>query len=234
MEEGEGGGKREGNEGRTFPHPPTSALKGAWPFVPGPAQPGAARHPASSPSESASGAREEGEKEEGMEPVSWMWGLGLAVVVANGASLLVIVVLSVAALVLTQRVVAVGLEQVAEAMPKVETLVEMSGVDPAVLIAVCEEAGLTAEALAGFYKEEMGDRKGVVQRRFGAQSPLTKRFLAWPGSQFMARGYPVEPLLAPFLTDATLDPALLAPTPNPSNIPYLPKATGPEHKIVKK
>lgn len=155
------------------------------------------------PKEEKEGAQEQQQRKmtEGSGSFSSLKTVAVAALVTNGLSLVLVLGLVVLVLVLLRKVVAANLDQIAENLPKVVSLIEASELDIAVLIAVCEEKGTSAEELAGFYKEE-SDRKAVVERRFGAKSRLVKRFLAWPNSQFIAKGYPAEEFLVEYLNKA--------------------------------
>ena len=130
---------------------------------------------------------------------------GYAAVGTNVVTLLVVACLAMWVLWLLRRVVANNLDQIAESLPKVISLIEASQLDISVLIAVCEEKGTTAEELAAMFKEDH-DRKVVVERRFGSKSRLTKRFIEWPHSVFMTKGYPAEQYLTEFLNKASTNP----------------------------
>ena len=128
--------------------------------------------------------------------------IGAAAMGLNVGTMLVVGAMAVMVMVTLRRVVGTNLEQIAENLPKVVALIEASELDMAVLIAVCEEKGTTAEELAAMFKEDQ-DRKAVVQRRFGSKSRLSKRFLAWPHSKFLQEGYPAEKHLKEYLDKAT-------------------------------
>ena len=107
--------------------------------------------------------------------------------------------MTVAVLVMVKCVTVKYLEQTTENLPKVRALIEASEIDIAVLIAMCEEMGTTAQELANMFKE---DRAAVVQRHLGPGRRVTNRFLAWKGSKFLARGYPAEEFLTEYLQGA--------------------------------
>ena len=129
-------------------------------------------------------------------------GVGAAAMAMNAVTMVAVGAMAGLVMYTLRKVVGNNLEQIAENLPKVVALIEASELDMAVLIAVCEEKGTTAEELAAMFLDD-ADRRAVVERRFGSKSRLSKRFLAWPHSRFLAEGYPAERFLKEHLNKAT-------------------------------
>ena len=138
----------------------------------------------------------------GAEAWESLGGVAGAAMGMNLVTMLLVAAMAALVMVTLRRVVGTNLDQIAENLPKVVALIEASELDMAVLIAVCEEKGTTAEELAAMFAED-ADRRMVVERRFGSKSRLSKRFLAWPHSKFLAEGYPAEKHLSHLLNKAT-------------------------------
>lgn len=86
--------------------------------------------------------------------------LGLAAVITNGVTVLIMLVLVLMIMNVMRRVVN-NVKEMTKSLPKVIKLINNSTLDMAVLIAVCEEKGTTAEELASMFKED-GNRKKVL------------------------------------------------------------------------